>query len=196
MGSWLVVAGTLLVDEVLSLRTPVTPGSQQRAVSRRIVGGGQVWHTSLAAARAGAPVRATGRCGNDDDAGRLLRYLAESGVDVALRAVGTSRRAVVLDAPPHERAIVSVAGDGARLPDSAPGDDLAGAGWLHLDGFGLDDDSGDLLLALATAAAAAGLPVSLEPPSLSGIDWRRDRMRGLPALAAPGRPAGRGGRMR
>ena len=183
------IAGTLLVDEVLSLRAPATPGSQQRAVSRRVVGGGQVWHTSLAAARAGATVRAAGRRGDDDDADRLRRHLAASGVDVVLRAVGSSRRAVVLDSPPHERAIVSVAGDGVQLPDTAPGTDLAAAGWLHLDGYGLDDDAGDLLLALATAAAAAGLPVSLEPPSISGLGWRRERIRRLPALALlVGRP--------
>jgi ribokinase len=179
----LVVAGTLLVDDVLTLAHPADPGSQQRALAHRITGGGQVWHTSVAAARAGAPVAVVGRCGADAAAERLVTLLKAEGVEVLLHPSGRSRRAIVLDAPPGDRAIVSIAPDARALP--LPPGSVAlprDASWLHLDGYGLDDGSGDALLELARAAAERGVRLSLEPPSTTGLPRRRDRIAALPPL--------------
>ncbi|MFM8772395.1 MAG: DUF3145 family protein [Actinomycetota bacterium] len=55
----LLIAGKLVVDDVLDCAHPLTPGSNQRALSRTIHGGGQVWHTARAASAAGAAVTVT-----------------------------------------------------------------------------------------------------------------------------------------
>lgn len=186
----LLVAGTLLVDEVLTLRRPPAAGTQQRAVARRVSGGGQVWHTARAAAVAGADVAVTGHRGDDAEGAELARRLTALGVRDALVAVGRSRRAVVLDSPPHERAIVSLPEEAAdALPPLQDEDLLARVGWVHLDGYGLDARCGRLLLSLASWADARGVPVSLEPPSLAGLAARRERLPSLPRLSLlSGRP--------
>jgi sugar/nucleoside kinase (ribokinase family) len=174
----LLVVGTLLVDEVLTLALPVVPGSQQRATRRRVTGGGQVWHTALAAARSGAGVRVAvaGRRGADAAGHELAAQLVQAGVVDQLLGVGASRRAVVLDAPPAERAIVS-------LPEELPGvlpvpDDyatrvLAGVGWVHVDGYALDAVTGDVALGIASAAAGLGavVPSSLPVPGSVPAPW-------------------------
>jgi sugar/nucleoside kinase (ribokinase family) len=179
----LVVAGTLLVDDVLTLAHAAAPGTQQRALAHRLDGGGQVWHTARAAAGTGAPVAVVGRCGGDLAADRLVAVLKAEGIEVLLHASGRSRRAVVLDAPPHDRAIVSIAPDPDARP--LPPGTIAlphDTSWLHLDGYGLDDSAGDALLELAESAAARGVRLSLEPPSVTGLPWRRERLAALPAL--------------
>lgn len=184
----IVVAGTLLVDEVLTLAAPAHPGSAQRALGRVRTGGGQVWHTARAARRAGAHVVVVGRRGADTDGVVLASALAADGVDVRLSDLGVSRRALVLDAPPHERAIVSIAPDLDARPLGAlalPPD----ASRLHLDGYALDDLAGDAVVTLARTAAAQGIPISLEPPSIAGMAARLARLASLPPLSLlVGRP--------
>jgi sugar/nucleoside kinase (ribokinase family) len=186
----LVVAGKLVVDEVLHLPGPLTPGSQQRARAREITGGGQVWHTARAAAAAGARVRVTGRCGSDEETAGLRRLLARAGIDDVLVPTGPATRAIVLVEPEGERTIVSTGGDGALPPGAVDAEVvLAGAAWLHLDGYALDPVSGDELLRLAQAAAAGGVPVSLEPPSVGSLSSRAPWLSRLPPLACLlGRP--------
>lgn len=179
----LLVVGTLLVDEVLELGQAPTAGSQQRALSRRVTGGGQVWHTARAARAAGARVAVAGRRGDDAMGEELVAQLVAAGVEDRLTAAGPSRRALVLVVPDGERAIVS-------LPDQTDPVRLAGsavavvrdAARVHVDGYALDDVTGDLVLAIAAGAAAVGTPLSLEPPSLSGLPHRRDRLALLPPL--------------
>lgn len=188
----MVVVGTLLVDEVLTLAAPAEPGSQQRATARQVTGGGQVWHTALAAVRAGAAVVVAGRRGADAVGESLAAQLRDAGVIERLIAAGASRRAVVLDAPPAERAIVSLPED-ATGPLIAPAGYadrvLDGAGWLHIDGYALDDVTGEVAVGLARSATAGGIPVSLEPPSLPALAARADRVRALPPLdLLTGRP--------
>lgn len=177
----LLVAGRLVVDEVLHCPRPPLPGTAQRAASREVVGGGQVWHTALAAV-AHVPVTVTGWCGDDPDSALLRARLARSGVRDALVAVPDSSRAVVLVGPDGERTIVS-----RPRPDSPVGSApdpavLSGQGWLHLDGYALDATGGDAVVALARAAADTGLPVSLEPPAAERIPGRADLLRRLPRL--------------
>lgn len=178
----LVVAGKLLVDEVLELAAAPLPGTQQRAAAARRTGGGQVWHTARAAARAGAAVTVTGLAGADADGEELRAALRALGVRDRLVAAGASPRAVVLVPAGQERAIVSIGGSGALAGDALPSDVLDGCGWVHVDGYAMDDVAGDAVLSLAAAAWARGIPVSLEPPSLAGLASRRDRLRRLPPL--------------
>jgi sugar/nucleoside kinase (ribokinase family) len=109
-----------------------------------------------------------------------------------LTAYGPSRRAVVLLSPGGERAIISLpeeATSALRVPDAQLAAVVGEAGWVHLDGYALDDVTGDLALAAARSAAAVGVPLSLEPPSTGGLPARRDRLAALPPLAlVVGRP--------
>lgn len=188
VGVVIVIAGTLLVDEVLTLAAPAHPGSAQRALGRMRTGGGQVWHTARAARTAGAQVVVVGRRGADADGVELASALADDGVDVRLSDVGSSRRALVLDAPPHERAIVSIAPDDDERPLGALSLPNA-TRRLHLDGYALDDLAGDALVTLARTAAAQGIPISLEPPSIGGMAARLTRLASLPPLSVlVGRP--------
>lgn len=176
------VAGKLLVDEVLELAAPPLPGTQQRATAARRTGGGQVWHTSRAAARAGAPVTVTGLAGADAAGEELRALLRGLGIRDRLVGVGESPHAVVLVAAGQERAIVSVGGTGVLPPDGLPPDVLDGCGWVHADGYAADDVAGEAVLSLVAAASGRGIPVSVEPPSLAGLAARRDRLRRLPPL--------------
>jgi sugar/nucleoside kinase (ribokinase family) len=187
----LLVVGTLLVDEVLTLDRPPAPGSQQRALTAELTGGGQAWHTCLAAVRAGAEVTVTGRRGVDPVAAELAARLAAAGVRDALVPLGDSRRAVVLDAPPLERAIVSLPPRSEpRALTLPPMDAATPPAWIHIDGYALDDVDGEAVLELGGWGMAGGVPVSLEPPSTAGLPTRRDRLRRLPPLdLLVGRPA-------
>jgi sugar/nucleoside kinase (ribokinase family) len=187
----LVVAGKLVVDEVLRLAHPVTPGSQQRALEHGVSGGGQVWHTALAAARARTSVTVTGWRGADDVSAGLAGALAAAGVLDRLVSAGTPTRALVLVGPDGDRAIVSVAPTGRITPaDLDVPTLLDGVRWLHLDGYALDPTAGDALVALAQVATRAGVPVSMEPPSLPGLRLREPWLAALPPLALlVGRPA-------
>ncbi len=186
-----VVAGKLVVDEVLTCAHPVVPGSAQHAVGREIVGGGQVWHTARAARQAGASVAVTGWCSLDPESRSLRARLANAGVVDLLVPAGEAVRAVVLVGPDGERTIVATGG-AARLPEDALDPDglLDGTRWLHLDGYCLDDRAGAALVALARAAHDRDVPVSLEPASVVSLPRSTRWHAQLPELAAVlGRPA-------
>lgn len=186
----LVVVGTLLVDEVLTLGRPPAPGTQQRALARRVTGGGQVWHTARAARATGVRVAVAGRRGSDADAVELVTGLSAAGVEDRLVATGPSRRATVLLLPDGDRAIVSVPDESpGPLPTAGAAAAVDGADRVHIDGYALDGVTGDLVLAIADRCAAAGVPVSLEPPSTAGLPHRRERLGLLPPLdVIAGRP--------
>jgi sugar/nucleoside kinase (ribokinase family) len=188
--SVLVIAGKLVIDEVLQCAYPVRAGEQQRAVSRTLGGGGQVWHTARAAAAAGVAVRVTGRCGSDPDTEAVRRRLTDAGIDDRLLPAGEASRAVVLVDPGGERTIVSHSGHGRLDAERLPIDVLLNrAVLLHLDGYALDDTTGDALVRLAESAARREIPICLEPPAAQTVDQRRDRLAALPALfALLGRP--------
>ena len=185
-----VVAGKLVIDEVLRCASPVTPGSAQRAVERTVTGGGQVWHTSGAAVGAGAACVVTGWAGDDPDSRLLRERLRSSGVRDLLVESGEAVRAIVLVGPDGDRAIVSHGGQGDVAPDALTSlDPLAGAAILHLDGYALDAVAGDALVALAHQAHERGIPVTLEPPSVRRMETGAPWVATLPPLAALlGRP--------
>ncbi|MBI1352567.1 MAG: hypothetical protein GC156_15810 [Actinomycetales bacterium] len=189
MGSVVVIAGKLVVDEVLWCAHAVTPGSNQRAVDVRLTGGGQVWHTARAIARLGAPVRVTGWAGADADSARLREELQAAGVEDRLVAAGRAVRSTVLIGPDGDRAIVSRPGSGRLTVDALDDDVLSEASVLHIDAYALDDIAGDALISLAEDAHHAGIPISLEPPAVRRLDRAAPWLGQLPPLEALiGRP--------
>lgn len=184
----LLVAGKLVVDEVLVCDLPPELGSNQRARERRLAGGGQVWHATRAAASVGARVAVTGWCGSDADSTHLRAVLA---------ATPALDRLVVHDPAPHstvlvygdDRIIVSYGSTGYLAPEAVPADALDGVRLLHVDGFALDAVSGDALVALASCAHARGVAVTLEPPRVGKIESSAPWLAVLPPLfAVLGRP--------
>ena len=185
----LLIAGKLVVDDVLECDDPLLPGSNQRARARRIEGGGQAWHTSRAAAKAGAQVSVTGWCGDDADTDRLRADLASWGIDDHLAPLADAPRSTVL-VHAGDRTIVSYGGGGHLTIDAldhgAALDDVA---LLHIDGFALDAVSGDALVALAHEAARRGIPITLEPPRPTKCASCATWLAALPPLhAILGRP--------
>lgn len=190
-GAHVVVAGKLVIDEVLVCANPVTPGSNQRAVQRVLTGGGQAWHTTQAVVGAGASCTVTGWAGDDPDSRLLRRQLSGGGVRDLLVESGEAVRAIVLVGPDGDRAIVSHGGSGYLAPDALLAlEPLADAAILHVDGYVLDGIGGEAVVALARLAHDRGIPVTLEPPSVrrmgEGAPWLAE----LPPLTALlGRPS-------
>jgi len=181
--AYVVIAGKLVVDELLWCAHPVIPGSNQRAMEASISGGGQVWHTARALAAMRVPCRVTGWAGADADSDRLRAQLRTAGVDDRLVASGDPVRSIVLIGPDGDRAIVSRRGEGRVDADAlVAADALERASVVHIDAYALDAVSGDAIVELATVAAARGVPVSLEPTSTVRLELAVPWLSRLPAL--------------
>ena len=185
----LLIAGKLVVDDVLDCAEPLLPGSNQRARSRRIEGGGQVWHTARAAAAAGAEVSVTGWCGADSDSDLLRAQFTQLGIADFLAPLPNAPRSTVL-VHDGDRTIVSHGGGGHLGTDVLEGAAaVRDVALLHIDGYALDAVAGDALVALALEAAARGIPITLEPPRPSKCESSAPWLTMLPLLAALlGRP--------
>lgn len=177
-----VVAGKLVIDEILQLAIPVLPGGRQRAINATITGGGQVWHTSRVIRSAGVECAVTGWTGGDEDSAMLRQQLAEVGIIDGLVVAGQATRSTVLVGPDGDRSIVSRGGQATLSPSQLVDTGvLDGVAWLHIDGYGFDDGVGEAFVTLARTAAERGVPVSLEPPS----PQHRDRVAGFLAALPP-----------
>jgi sugar/nucleoside kinase (ribokinase family) len=186
----IVVAGKLVVDEILWCDHPVTPGSSQRARDWTLTGGGQVWHTARAVARAGVACRVAGWAGDDADSDGLRQRLRAEGVDDRLVTAGQAVRSTVLVGPDGDRSIVSRAGAGfvdvTALTGKGCLDDAAA---LHIDAYALDEIGGDAVVALAEEARGRRVPISLEPTSERRLEPALPWLRRLPPLdCVIGRP--------
>ncbi len=181
----IVVAGKLVIDEILHLAAPVLPGSRQRAISTTIAGGGQVWHTSRAIRSADVECTVTGWAGADAESTQLREQLRDAGIVDRLVTTGNATKSTVLVGPDGDRAIVSRGGqarlDRDELINTGALDD---ASWLHIDAYGLDDGTGDAFVELARTARDRGIPISLEPPSLQHRGRTELYIATLPPLAA------------
>lgn len=185
----LLIAGKLVVDDVLDCAHPLTPGSNQRALSRTIHGGGQVWHTARAASAAGAAVTVTGWCGNDLDSSRLRATFTDDGIADRLIALPDPSRSTVL-VHADDRVIVSFGGGGYLHPEALDHEAaLRDVALLHIDGFALDAVAGDAIVSLASVAAERGIQISLEPPRPSKCESSAPWLSRLPPLGVVlGRP--------
>ncbi len=186
----IVIAGKLVVDEILWCDHPVLPGSSQRAREWTVTGGGQVWHTSRAVVRAGWPCRVAGWAGADPESNDLRTALVTSGVEDRLVTAGRGVRSTVIVGPDGDRSIISRSGLATVTAQAlASTGSLDGAVALHIDAYVLDEIGGAAVIALAAEAASRGLPISLEPTSPRRLELAVHWLRQLPPLSAiVGRP--------
>jgi ribokinase len=181
-GPTIVVLGSLNMD--LIVRAPRLPaaGETVTGTGMSTVPGGKGANQAVAAARAGGRVRMIGAVGADDFGGPLVRRLTDAGVDASrVRRLDTaSGLALITVDDAAENTIVVVPGANGALttleePDEAV---IRGADLLVLQLV----VPLDTVIRAAQVAAAAGVPVLLNPSPMPGDD------RPLPAelLAAVG----------
>jgi ribokinase len=165
--------GDLLLDVIVRLDEPLSPGADARAETR-LGAGGQAANVAAWAVELGADARFVGKRG-DDDAGELAAAeLARRGVEVA-GPVATERNGVVVSlvSPGGDRTMASDRGVAPSLrPEELDPAWFADCDWVHLAGYSL------LASPIAEAAeAAAGLrsgrlSVDLSSWTAIGSDFR------------------------
>lgn len=147
--------------------------------------GGKGFNQAVAARRAGADVVAIGRLGDDEPASRFRAELAAEGIDdahVAVDAAGTGIASILVDAG-GENSIVVVprANHAIGVADvAASHSTIAGAGAVLLQ----LEVPVDAVVAAATAAHAAGVPVLLNPAPAADV---LDRFAGIVDVVLPNR---------
>lgn len=190
----LLVIGDVVTDIVALHDTPLTPDTDT-AARITVRPGGSAANTAAWAARSGMEVRLLARVGADSATWHHEELLG-AGVRPVLAVDPEALTAVVIclvDAT-AERTLVTDSGAAARLglSDWDP-ELLAGAGRLHLSGYLLFSEDGRRLASeVLSAAAAAQVPVSVDPASTGfirrlGVDAFHDAALGtelvLPNLA-------------
>jgi len=106
----IVVVGSVSIDEVVTLRQPLRPGTHLDGRERgRRVGGGAA-NTAIPLAFAGHTVTVVSAVGTDPEGSTILARLSEAGVDTSqvIRRAGSSTRSLVLVEPDGERTIVNL----------------------------------------------------------------------------------------
>ncbi len=164
----IVVVGDIAVDIVSRLSRPLVRGSDA-AATVRIMPGGSGANVAVWLARLGQPVTFIGRVGADPFGEWLAADLRREGVNPALvidRARGTGVIQVLVE-PDGERTMAPDRGANAVWsPSDIPEALIAGASLLHLVGYVLLDEASRCgALTAAAAAAAHGVPISLDPSS-------------------------------
>ena len=130
------------------------PGETLRGTRLAYAPGGKGANQAVAAARAGASVRFTSACGDDDFGQELMAALEHDGIDImnVRRVDGATGVALILVDEGGENQIVVIAG--ANDAVTAPVPDGAVAVWLVQGEVPLDAVEGTLAAARATGAVA------------------------------------------
>jgi ribokinase len=166
--------GDLLLDVIVRLDEPLSPGADTQAETR-LVAGGQAANVAAWAVALGAQGRFVGKRG-DDEAGRLAAAeLARRGVEVA-GPVAAQRNGVVVSLvePGGDRTMASDRGVAPTLrPDELEPSWFADCDWLHLTGYSLLASP----IAEAAEAAAALRPGRLSVDLSSWTAIRESRLR-------------------
>lgn len=168
----LISLGDLAWDVLAKPDTILLPGGDTTG-RLELSGGGSAANLAVWAARVGQPTAFVGKVGRDRFGELAVRELEAEGV--APRVVETSEHLTgvilaLIDAS-GQRAMLSGQGaDWFLLPEELPEADLAAGRWLHLTAWSLfaDPPRGAALRA-ADIAAAAGVPISLDPGSFQMI---------------------------
>jgi len=130
------------------------PGETLRGSRLAYAPGGKGANQAVAAARAGASVRFTSACGDDDFGHELTAALEEDGIDIAdvRRVEGATGVALILvdDDGENQIAVIPGANDAVAAPAPDAGVDV----WLVQGEVPLDAVKGTLVAARATGAAA------------------------------------------
>jgi len=142
--------GDLLLDVIVRLDEPLSPGADARAETR-LGAGGQAANVAAWAVELGAEGRFVGKRGDDEAGGLAAAELERRGVEVA-GPVATQRNGVVVSLvePGGDRAMASDRGVAPTLrPEELDPAWFADCDWLHLAGYSL------LASPIAEAAEAA-----------------------------------------
>jgi sugar/nucleoside kinase (ribokinase family) len=153
----IVCLGDLLLDVIVRLDEPLSPGADAVAVTR-VGPGGQAANVAAWAAELGADARFVGKRA-DDAAGRLVdEEFRARGVDVAGPVVGGRNGIVVsLVSSDGDRTMASDRGVAPDLsPDELDAAWFADAGVLHLSGYSLMRSPIDAAALRAAELARAG----------------------------------------
>jgi ribokinase len=170
------VVGSLNLD--LVVRAPVlpAPGTTVLGGSFERHPGGKGGNQAVAAARVGAAVRFVGAVGDDDMGASLVDDLRREGIDVSgvqrLSGTASGMALIVVDSEGQNQIAVA---SGANAELSAGWVEQAinglplGPGWVCLIGLEVPDD---VIATAADLAAAAGLPIVLNPAPARPLDER------------------------
>ena len=162
--------GKLVADQVLTLSSPLVVGGQQRVV-RSVSAGGAPANVCASLARMGVPCRLAGWAGADPLADGLLASLAARGVSLSVVRRGRAPVTTVLVHPDGERTLLADRGEGGLLASDVASSWLDGAAALHVDGFDLlPGRFPDAVLAAASTARSAGVPVSVDVAAATRIE--------------------------
>jgi ribokinase len=166
--------GDLLLDVIVRLREPLSPGADALAETR-VGAGGQAANVAAWAVELGAQGRFVGKRG-DDAAGRLVSAeLERRGVEV-VGPLAAERNGVVVSlvAPGGDRTMASDRSVAPTLrPDELDAAWFAGCDWLHLTGYSLLESP--IAEAAEAAAGLCGGRLSVDLSSWTAI--RESRLR-------------------
>lgn len=163
------VAGDLVEDVIVWTSGPIAYGTDTPS---RIfhVRGGSAANVAHAVAAQGGPARLITRVGADAVGDRLVADLENSGVEVRAQRGETSDTIVIL---------IDATGERTMMPDRTTAKSieavdpawLDGLAWLHLPLYGFETDGeARVFTELCRAAAARGIPVSVDASSVGLIE--------------------------
>lgn len=137
----LVCAGAATLDAIAAVRE--LPAEDERVLAECLeyAGGGPAATAAVAASRLGVPTSFVGAVGRDDEGERILRGLADEGVDVSGVERSVDRRSgasiVIVQADSGARRICTRPVPSFSLPeDSTAWDVVHSADWVHVDHLG------------------------------------------------------------
>ena len=175
----LVCLGDVLLDVVVSLRSPLAPGDDTEA-SICLGGGGQAANVAAWAAALGAQASLVAKRGTDPAAALLERELARLGVELLGPAAGRTGVVVSLS---HggERSLASDRGSSPTLAPEELDPDWFRCERLHVSGYALArEPAASAAARAAELARAQGAEVSVDLSARSLVDERfRHRVRAL-----------------
>lgn len=183
-------ARLLAVGETMAMVTPTATAPFADAEAFRVDAGGAESNVAVHAAALGIPAAWFSRLGDDAAARRILRQLAERGVDASSVVLDPRRRTGLYLKDPGSG--VAYYRDGSAASALAPADvalaPLAGASVLHVSGItaAISPSAAAFLDALIAAARRTGATVSFDVNHRPAL-W--DRATAAPALEALARRA-------
>lgn len=182
------VLGDLNNDLLLTVAGYPTIGGEALASEQRTQVGGSGSNTAIVLQRLGAQVRLISSVGQDAAGDYALATLAEIGVDtraIVRSAIEPTSTNVVVLTPDGERTMFAYRGASAVLfAEAITAATLDGVDWLHLSGYALlQEPQRSAALHAMTLAAAAGVPISLDVPTVQWRDASDSILEVVPQLA-------------
>jgi sugar/nucleoside kinase (ribokinase family) len=164
--------GDLMVDVVARLFGPLAEGSDSPGVIS-YVGGGSAANTAAWLTRVGETAVFVGAIGDDAAGQSQIESMHRLGVDVRFRVDRTrpTGTCLVLVAPSGERTMVPDPGANLSLLEhDVPVDEFRAGDHLHVSGYALLRDSRDAALHALSAAASAGMTMSVGAASSAPLE--------------------------